>query len=131
MTTLYKRKTGAAGTALGAFMLVWLSMMLQPCLMAQDMAPDHDCPHCPTQSLEQPCHVDEEPACTYIDGYDYDGRTPHSAFADAPHEAPVLIDELPDLARQLLPDEWRTCSDPGALTSSRPPLNILNCVFII
>ena len=66
---------------ISVFLVVWLNMALQPCLMAA--APltghaDHDCPHCP----EPASHCDEgsKARCTWVDGYDFDGR--HSA-ADA------------------------------------------------
>jgi len=130
MTTLRKRKTRAARTALGAFMLVWLSMMLQPCLMAQDMTPEHDCPHCPAQNLEEPCHVSEAP-CTFIDSYDYDGRAPQKLFDDNQPDYQALLSTTPRVLRPSTPMPTSLRGNGNPPVEHRPPLNIINCVFII
>jgi hypothetical protein len=72
-----------------AFLVVWLNMALQPCLMAAAPLVGEamgDCPHCP----EPATHCDDVSAsrCTWVDGYDYDGR---QASADPEPTAGVLL----------------------------------------
>ena len=113
----------------GTLAVVWLGMVLQPCLMAAEMAGgmDGDCPHCPTP-MQRDCGT---AACTYVDRVDYDGRTPQVKLANVqPDDHPVLFAIL----ATGLPLPTGACSTgpPPDATSDlpTPPLNVLNCVYL-
>ena len=69
------RRRSIAALAASMFLAVWASMAVAPCLMAAEALAGGDCPHCPEPP--PPCHDPAgTTACTYVDGYDFDGRTP-------------------------------------------------------
>ena len=75
LNPIRRRSRPVGRLILSAFMVVWLNMALQPCLMAATPLTGHadpDCPHCP----EPASHCDEDSAarCSWIDAYDFDGR---------------------------------------------------------
>ena len=128
-----KRSRRWVPRVLGPLAVVWLSMVLQPCLMAAEMhggmdgGMDGDCPHCPTP-MQQDCGAG---ACTYVDRVDYDGRTPQVKLANVqPDDHPVLLATL----ETDLPLLTRACSTgpPPDTTSDlpTPPLNVLYCVYL-
>ena len=101
---------------LALFVMVWLNMAIQPCLMAAEalLPGQHDdCSHCPEA---QHCSDIDESRCQFVGDYDYDGRAP--AIPD-PHAA-FLVSTLPLSAepapeRQAI-DRWTRCGagpDPG------------------
>lgn len=117
--------------------VVWLSMVVQPCLMAAEMDGQMDgamdgqmdghCPHCPTP-MQQDC---ASGACTYVDRVDYDGRTPQVRLANAPlDDHPVLFATL--AAVFSLPTGACSTGPPLDATSDlpTPPLNVLFCVYL-
>ena len=124
-----KRSRRWVPRVLGPLAVVWLSMVLQPCLMAAEMdgQMDGDCPHCPTP-MQQDCAAG---ACTYVDRVDYDGRTPYLRLANAqPDDHPVLFATL---ATGLpLPADACSTGPPSDATSNlpTPPLNVLFCVYL-
>ncbi len=109
----------------GALAVVWMGMVLQPCLMAAEM--DGDCPHCPTP-MQQDCAAG---ACTYVDRVDYDGRTPQVKLANVlPDDHPVLLSIL-EIDLPLLAGACSTGPPPDATSDlPTPPLNVLNCVYL-
>ena len=118
---------------MGTLAVVWMGMVLQPCLMAAEMhggmdgGMDGDCPHCPTP-MQQDCGAG---ACTYVDRVDYDGRTPQVKLANVqPDDHPVLLPTL----EIVLPLPTGACSTgpPPDATSDlpTPPLNVLYCVYL-
>ncbi len=117
--------------------VVWLSMVLQPCVMAAEMGGamggamggqmDGNCPHCPTP-MQQDCAAG---ACTYVDRVDYDGRTPYVRLANTqPDDHPVLFATL----ATGLPLATDACSTGPPLDATSalptPPLNVLYCVYL-
>lgn len=129
MHTIRRRRTRTVSSVLGAFVLVWASMMLQPCLMAMDLSPVDHCPHCPQQDIQPPCH-ESESACTFIDSIDYDGRTASVDLNELLPALAVVIDRLPDAALLVPPDTPGSQRHPTRWPD-RPPFNILHCVFLI
>ncbi len=118
---------------MGPLAVVWLSMVLQPCVMAAEMggamggAMDGNCPHCPTP-MQQDCAAG---ACTYVDRVDYDGRTPYVRLANTqPDDHPVLFATL----TTGLPLATDACSTGPPLDATSalptPPLNVLYCVYL-
>lgn len=113
-------------TVVALFVVVWLHMALQPCLMAAEpLLPEqqqHDCPHCPQPAS----HCDEDAGrCGYIDGFDYDGRE---------HQTP----ELPiGLAARPAVFEWSIQENAppvprvsSVLPRAGPRLHLRNCVYL-
>ncbi len=109
-----------------AFMVVWLNMALQPCLMAAAPMTGEamgDCPHCP----EPITHCDDASAsrCTWVDAYDYDGR---QASFDPDPAADILLPiaysaiEPPVSDRQIAPRPPPEPPPPGV------PLHLVHCV---
>lgn len=128
MTTLRRHRRSLAGLAASLFLAVWASMAIAPCLMAAEAILGNDCPHCPEPP--PPCH---DPGgvgvCTYVDGYDFDGRTPVAPKVDVELAlAPPVV-----LAAMALPcgpgvpasGEVRAPPDPGG-----PRLHLRNCVLL-
>ncbi len=128
-----KRSRRWVPRVMGPLAVVWLSMVLQPCVMAAEMGGamggqmDGNCPHCPTP-MQQDCAAG---ACTYVDRVDYDGRTPYVRLANAqPDDHPVLFATL----ATGLPLATGACSTGPPLDSTSalptPPLNVLYCVYL-
>ena len=107
--------------------VVWLGMVIQPCLMAADMG-DH-CPGCPTPMTDGCAGVFE--GCTYIDPVDYDGRALYTKLTDrTPDENPALFATL--AAQVPVPkNSCATGPPPGTeFDLLSPPLNVLFCVYL-
>ena len=128
MTTLRSHRRSFAALAASLFLAVWASMAIAPCLMAAEAVLGGDCPHCPEPP--PPCH---DPGgagvCTYVDGYDFDGRTPAAPKVDvelvfAPPLAMAAV-ALPLPAGPPVRGETRPPPDPGG-----PRLHLRNCVLI-
>jgi len=120
------RARRGASTVVALFVVVWLNMALQPCLMAAEpLLPDQqqrDCPHCP----EPADHCDEDAdRCDFVGGFDYDGRQ------NQPPELPAGLTAVHTVC------EWST-PDVGApvfrassvLPRAGPPLHVRNCVYL-
>lgn len=74
MSYIGKNRRRFAALAASMFLAVWASMAIAPCLMAAEAIVGEDCPHCPDPP--PPCHdPGGTSACTYVDGYDFDGRS--------------------------------------------------------
>lgn len=126
MTTLRRHRRSLAGLTASLFLAVWASMAIAPCLMAAEAILGGDCPHCPEPP--PPCH---DPGgagvCTYVDGYDFDGRTPAAPKVDvelvlALPLALVAV-ELPCAGHISQRADALQQPDPGG-----PRLHIRNCV---
>lgn len=127
MRTLRQHRRSLAGLTASLFVAVWASMAIAPCLMAAEAILDGDCPHCPEPP---PCHdPGDTGVCTYVDGYDFDGRTPVSPKVDVELVlAPPLVLQAVALpaARSVPPGrEARAPPDPHG-----PRLHLRNSVFL-
>lgn len=127
MHALRRNRRSFAGLAASLFLAVWASMAIAPCLMAAEAIIGGDCPHCPEPP--PPCH---DPGgagvCTYVDGYDFDGRTPATPRVDVELTlAPPL-----DLAAaavppaRIAPASWFARAPPEP---HGPRLHLRNCVL--
>ncbi|NHA14981.1 hypothetical protein [Thioalkalivibrio sp. XN279] len=127
MKSLRRHSRGIAGFAATLFVAVWASMAVAPCLMAAEMLAGGDCPHCPDPP--PPCHEpDGTGSCSYIEGYDFDGRSP------AAPKVEVELVALPPLALAAValpvvqqgPETYlvRAPPDPGG-----PRLHLRHCVL--
>lgn len=127
MTSLRRHRRSLAGLTASLFLAVWASMAIAPCLMAAEAIVGDGCPHCPEPP--PPCHdPGGAEACTYVDGYDFDGRVPTAPKVDVElvPALPVALAavELPiasGLAHSL---EARAPPDPCG-----PRLHLRNCVL--
>lgn len=124
---LHRRRRTVMSTV-AMFVVVWANMALQPCLMAAaPMLPaehEHgDCPHCPEGSH----HVsDDGPRCSFIEDFDFDGRSP--SLPDLPVALPA---PAPDwLFTSLDSDRVLPAPPSGALVRDGPPLYLRHCVFL-
>jgi hypothetical protein len=119
------RARRGASAVVALFVVVWLNMALQPCLMAAEpLAPSqHDCPHCP-----QPAdHCDDGAGrCGFIDDFDYDGRSPASP------ELLVGLVASPAFRFDSMPDTGApACRDARhALPRAGPLIHVRNCVYL-
>lgn len=115
MDQLRKNRRSIAGLAASLFLAVWISMAIAPCLMAAEAIVGSDCPHCPEPP---PCH---DPGgagvCTYVDGYDFDGRPPVAPKVDVelvlapPLE--LMAVSVPDRRGEFPAWQVRAPPDPG------------------
>jgi len=135
------------------FVLAWLNIATQPCLMAMEMAPDAsptteqaahsghathmsdgtestDCSHCPSAINDQEvlCATSAVSDCEVFPGYNVDGRQ----FKQLKDFSPPLfvspIECPPDFSipvTQLPPQDHKRLRFAGD-----PPLNIRHCVFL-
>lgn len=127
MTTLRRHRRSLAGLAASLFLAVWASMAIAPCLMAAEAIVGDDCPHCPEPP---PCH---DPGgvgvCTYVDGYDFDGRVPATPKIDVEL---VLAPPL-ELIAVSLPARHSTFMGLAARAPPHPcgpRLHLRNCVLL-
>ena len=127
-----RRKTTLGRYVLSAFVLVWLNMALQPCVMAMGSEPEPDCAHCPPAHSQEapPCDVEVAPGCDYDSELNFDARTIRLEPNDAPTELPAAITstalEWPEASGIACPrPRPPTLADP-----SGPPLNIRFCVYL-
>jgi len=118
------RRTFASLTA-AAFVAVWASMAIVPCVMAAEAAMDADCPHCPPP----PCHDQgsDSPDCGWVEGYYLDGRQAALSKLDL---KPVA---LPAPAEFALPvpaaTTFRPVSPRAPPDPAGPRLHLRNCVL--
>jgi hypothetical protein len=127
MTTLRRNRRSLAALAASMFLAVWASMAIAPCLMAAEAIIGGDCPHCPEPP--PPCH---DPGgagvCTYVDGYDFDGRVPAAPKIDVEL---VLAPPL-ELIAVSLPVQRSTFMGLAARAPPHPcgpRLHLRNCVL--
>ena len=124
---LRKRRRTAIST-LAMFVVVWLNMALQPCLMAASpILPDahehSDCPHCPEMAM---LAADGDGACSFIDDFDFDGRDPKTPDASLVAPMPVSQWTMPTAPRTtIIPAPL-----PTVLVRDGPPLHLRHCVFL-
>lgn len=127
MQSLRRHSRGFAGIAASLFLAVWASMAVAPCLMAAEALLGGDCPHCPDPP--PPCHEpDGAGSCTYLDGYDFDGRSPAMPKVEVElvavtGPAAASLDPLP-AARAVAPSAIRAPPEPGG-----PRLHLRHCVL--
>ena len=141
---------------LSVFVVSWLSVSLQPCLMAMEsddamameaghsahavhdehaMSPDAEtnCGHCPPAACEaaMSCDVQMSSECQTDVQCSLDSRRVKLLLKDAQYEAPpgiVATAALPFSDHKIVPSCTRVAAHaPGY----QPPLNLLNCVYLI
>ncbi len=138
------RRRLTARRAFGAFVVVWLNLILQPCAMAIGSEPD--CPNCPpshthfidghkmassdTVKQAMPC-ASGAVDCDILDDFNHDGRTAQLKVKDAPDELPIALLSATDLASGIKPvsqpDPSPVCLDPPG---PPPALTKLYCVYL-
>ncbi len=136
-----------AHSVLALLLVAWLNLVLTPCAMAFDAAPEHECPHCPPAAAAHIGHGDsvaghrmaDQPMpcataaadCLSPDDSTLDARTGSVKLKkDAPAEQPVAI-----LPHQLvLPAAPARTPAPRNCQYRNPgnplPLNVLYCVYL-
>lgn len=127
MYSVTRNRRSFAALAATLFLAVWASMAIAPCLMAAEAIVGGDCPHCPQPP--PPCHdPGTAGACTFVDGYDFDGRTQAMPRVDVELVAlpalEVVIQALPAEGSATSRRVARVPPDPGG-----PRLHLRNCVL--
>ena len=151
MKNLARKRTVSANRGrflLGVFLLAWLNLTVQPCLMAMEVSPEsivdsahaahmnhasrspgHDCDHCPTALSDhaKSCTSATSSGCSSIP--DFDGRTGLSKIKNIPTFVAIVDLAIPG-------DLDFTASTPPPLDCAvskyrhEPTLNLLFCVFL-
>ena len=153
-----RNKSSWGKSTLGVFVVVWLSLALQPCVMALGSGEHGDCPHCPPEVSQH--HARHETAshdmashdmashdmashdmasmampcgasgdCDSLDEFNYDGRT---AEVKA-EKVEIMLALLPPAFEQQqakLPCRARSTRDSDHLSGAAPPIHVLNCVYL-
>jgi hypothetical protein len=110
------------------FVVVWLNMALQPCLMAAGPAlpapHEHgDCPHCPEDAHHGQAGGGR---CAYIEDFDFDGRAPQ-----LPDTLSMVAVTAPDWQLPALPTGAAPAAPQiSALVRDGPRLHLRHCVFL-
>jgi hypothetical protein len=135
---------------LGVFVVAWMNLAVQPCLMAMESvpepvvaaalsahvdhgshSPEHDCDHCPPAigSHAKVCVSVAASDCSSAPDYYYDGRNGPSKLKDVPTFVAIAEFAVPVeftmLTPSPLPLDCAAVDHPG-----EPPLNIRFCVFL-
>jgi len=131
LRTLRKRRRPLAARILGMLGVVWLNMVLQPCVMAAEtnMSMPGPCPHCPAPMSED-CGGGAANVCTYFDRVDYDGRILHRKVVKKVDYGFVTVAALP--AEHLHPATVCATGPPPDAELHLPavPINVLHCVYL-
>ena len=148
LATIRQRQAPWARSVLGLFVVVWLTMALQPCAMAFGGSNSHGRSHCPPVQTEEtsshsayvvdqsdpsvpPCETSAA-QCAFVDDFNYDGRVIEVKVKDEPSDEPFgAAAPIPVIAI-----EDRLVANPGIGNSSffpgdSPLLNVLYCVYLI
>ena len=147
-TATNHRKINALGRfILSVFVVTWLNLAAQPCLMAMELAPEpepataqsahsshsdgHDCGHCPgaVNHDYHACASSAASTCGATPDYNYDARNQLLKLKDISTYV-AIADPVPRLEFDLRnePVQSSHCADlswPG-----EPPLNLRYCVFL-
>jgi hypothetical protein len=158
LNTLRKRTNTWGQLMLSVLLLSWLSVSLQPCLMAMEHAPDMamesghsehathvedatdlvsldaDCGHCPPVNCKSIDSGDVviSPECQPDSYFSLDSRRVKYNLKNAQFDLPASIAPpvtVPAIsANKSMPSVVDLFS---AVPGNRPPLNLLNCVYLI
>lgn len=131
LKAIRKRRRPLAAEVLTMLGIVWLNMVLQPCLMAGEMDMDmsEPCPHC-LASMTGDCDGAASSGCTYFDRVDHDGRSPHSKLTKKVDHSFVSLTALP--AVYLYRASTSATGPPCDVDHRLPALaiNVLHCVYL-
>jgi hypothetical protein len=138
---------------LSVFVVAWLNLAVQPCLMATELAPEpepatahsvhsaqsahsshsdgHDCGHCPgaVNHDHQACASSAASTCGATPDYNYDARNQLLKLKDISTYV-AIADPVPRLEFDLRnePVQSSRCADLS--WPDEPPLNLRYCVFL-
>ena len=131
LRAIRKRRRSLTTRVLAMLGVVWLNMVLQPCLMAAEMDMDMTgpCPHCPAPMTDD-CDGAASNVCTYFDQVDYDGRSPHPKIVKKVDYGFVALAASP--AEHLHSASTCATGPPPAAELHPPavPIHILHCVYL-
>lgn len=125
-----RRRVAWGRRVLGAFFVAWLTVALQPCVMAAEI--EHDCPHCPPPEKRElpPCDEILALYCAVDEQLTAEPRSQQIKVKDSPNDLPIAI----------APASYSTATHTlydrpvphGAvfLSPSGPPRNVLFCVYL-
>jgi hypothetical protein len=125
-----KRGNSWARSASGLVLVAWLNLALQPCVMAMELDTNQDCRHCPTEVSHDHNH-NQATDCSYVDSYNYDGRSTEPKPNDLPQDAPIVVVDIFDLFASDFPPKVSVRTERSVAHLGEPPLSILYCVYLI
>lgn len=136
MTALRRKRQTWGARTLTSFVAVWLSLVLQPCVMAFEPAEHGDCPHCPPQmmhhddhdmaSMDLPCAASGD--CDQLDEFNYDGRNPEAKPGKFDAKVLALLPPALSLQQSSLPRIAVSVPATDHPSGAAPPLHLLYCV---
>ncbi len=146
------RKINALGSfILSVFVVAWLNLAVQPCLMAMELAPEpatahsahsaqsahsshadsHDCGHCPgaVNHDYQACASSTASTCGVTPDYNYDARNQLPKLKDISTYV-VIAEPLLRVESDLRKDPVQPSHCADLSWPGEPPLNLRYCVFL-
>ena len=142
------RKINALGRfILSVFVVAWLNLAAQPCLMAMELAPEpepatahsahashadgHDCGHCPgaVNHDYQACASSAASTCGVTPDYNYDARNQLLKLKDISTYV-AIADPVPRLEFDLRNEPVQSFRCAELSWPGEPPLNLRYCVFL-
>ncbi len=146
------RKINALGRfILSVFVVAWLNLAVQPCLMAMELAPEpatahsahsaqsahsshadsHDCGHCPgaVNHDYQACASSAASTCGVTPDYNYDARNQLPKLKDISTYV-AIADPVPRLEFDLRNEPVQSFRCAELSWPGEPPLNLRYCVFL-
>ncbi|NND60742.1 MAG: hypothetical protein HKN49_10785 [Gammaproteobacteria bacterium] len=138
LTSIRRRRHSWGKQVLGVFAVVWLNLVLQPCVMALESDNHGDCPHCPPEMsqhhaghdmarMETPCASDGE--CDPLNEFNYDGRN-IQVKADKFEVVLALLPPAFNRNQPTVAGLARSTRDSDHLSGAAPPLRVLYCVYL-
>ena len=155
LNTLRTHRNICGRFVLSMFVVSWLGVSFQPCLMAMESGAEMDmesghsthvtgagemasagagCGHCPPAACEAigSCVIEISPICQPDVQCSQDNRRTKPALRDAPSDLPAGIVPASVTAALACHDIVpRGINVFACVPGYRPPLNLLNCVFLI
>ncbi len=142
------RKINALGRfVLSVFVVAWLNLAVQPCLMAMELAPEpeaatahsahashsdsHDCDHCPPaiDHKHQTCASCAASVCESTPDSNYDARNQLPKLKDISTYV-AIADPVPRLESGLRNEPVQSFRCAELSWPGEPPLNLRYCVFL-
>ena len=126
---------------LGAVLVAWLNLALQPCAMALEAEQDHDCPHHPPAqsqhndghdmaTYDSPCATSASD-CDVLDDWTNNERKTQVKFKDIPKDLPASVaPAVPKVRVNQLVELTAISLSMIRPKGASPPLHKLYCVYL-
>ncbi len=147
IATLRHNQSVRTRRVVGLFVLAWLVIAIQPCVMALGGESDHDCPHCPPAHemhagdhghsghhgtptpVSSPCS-DGTSDCDGSELFKHDGRVGDIKPKDPPPDTPAVLLPRASVAQPAARAVSVRAATGPIPAGVPPPLNLLYCTFL-